>query len=199
VYTVLVAERHPDVGVALAYVWPADVDATATETVEAAARALDVTEGPFHAEVVLGADGPVIAEATPRVGGGHDGELAREAVGVDLNELLARAAAGEEIHESRLAPSPRAGGACVRFLVAPAGELGAVEGLEEAFALTGICGIRVYRKPGHRFGSLVRAADRAGAVLAVGASRQEAVERADRAAELIGFETVAEAAALGAG
>lgn len=197
-HTVLVAERQPDIGVALAYVWPAPDDGSVVEAVVAAARGLQVADGPFHAEVILGANGTVVAEATPRVGGGHDGELARVAVGVDLNELVARAAVGEEIDASGLALSERVGGACVRFLVAPAGELAAVHGLDEAFALDGVRGIRVYRRPGHRFASLVRAADRAGAILAVGASRQEAVERADRAAGLVGFETVVEAAALGA-
>jgi hypothetical protein len=40
------------------------------------------------------------------------------------------------------------------------------------------------------FGELQSAADRAGAVLATGDSRDDALERAERAAELIRFETV---------
>jgi hypothetical protein len=78
----------------------------------------------------------------------------------------------------------------VRFLVAPQGELREVTGIEDAFALEGIRGIRVYRRPGHRFGELRRGADRAGAILAVGSSREEALGRADRAAELIVFDSL---------
>ena len=44
-------------------------------------------------------------------------------------------------------------------------------------------------KPGHGFGELRRGGDRAGAVLAVGDSRKEAVARAERAAAKIRFVT----------
>jgi biotin carboxylase len=92
-----------------------------------------------------------------------------------------------------VSPVARVGGACVRFLVAPPGELRELTGVQEAFALEGIRGIRIYRRPGHRFGELRRGADRAGAVLAVGDSRQEALERADRAQAMIRFEVDVEA------
>src|SRR5207244_9200124 len=80
--------------------------------------------------------------------------------------------------------------AWVRFLGPPPGELREVLGMEEAFAQEGIRGIRIYRRPGHRFGEFRRGADRAGAVLAVGDSREEALERAARAEGMIRFETV---------
>ena len=50
----------------------------------------------------------------------------------------------------------------------------------------------IYRVPGHVFGPFRRGADRAGAVLAVGDSREEALERADEAARLIRFKVGAE-------
>src|SRR5207247_2565125 len=78
------------------------------------------------------------------------------------------AALGEESPSTSLAPVARVGGACVRFLVAPRGELREVTGIEEAFAQEGIRGIRIYRRPGHRFEDFRRGADRAGAILAVG-------------------------------
>src|SRR5204863_2885603 len=106
------------------------------------------------------------------------------------------AALGAEVPETALAPAARAGGGCVRFLVAPTGELRNVSGLEEAFGLEGIRGIRLYRKEGHRFGPLLRGADRAGAVLALGDSREDALLRADRAAELIRFDVAPVDAAL---
>jgi biotin carboxylase len=198
---VTVTRRSPDLGVALSYSWPAGVEpaaiAGAVESARAAAAALEVTGGAFHVELVAADEGPVVAEATPRLGGGHDAELARLAAGVDLNELVARAAVGEPVTAQALVPSARVGGACVRFLVAPRGELREVQGLEEAFALDGIRGIRVYRRPGHVFGELTRAGDRAGAVLAVGDDRDEALARAGRAARLIRFETAAAERAAG--
>jgi hypothetical protein len=103
------------------------------------------------------------------------------------------AALGEEIPPANLAPVARVGGACVRFLVSPQGELREVTGIEEAFAQEGIRGIRIYRRPGHRFEGFRRGADRAGAVLAVGESREQALERASRAEATIRFETDVEA------
>jgi hypothetical protein len=64
-----------------------------------------------------------------------------------------------------------------------------VRGLEEAYALEGVRGIRIYRKPGHVFGGLRRASDRAGAVLATGDTPADALAVADRAASRIRFVT----------
>ena len=59
----------------------------------------------------------------------------------------------------------------------------------------GVVSTRFYRGPGHVFGPLRRSSDRAGAVLAVGATPDEALARADAAAERIRFVT-ADAPAL---
>jgi biotin carboxylase len=190
----LTAER-PAFGVALAHVWPSVLEphliGAAIDAAAAAAAAIGIEEGPSYTQVLVADQGPRVGELAARLGGGHDAELCRAVLGVDLNGLALAAALGREILPRELAPVETGGAGCVRFLVAPPGELRAVSGLEQAFALEGIRGIRVYRRPGHRFGALLRGADRAGAVLAVGATREEALARADRAAELIRFETVA--------
>ena len=80
-----------------------------------------------------------------------------------------------------------AGGACVLFLVAPEGSLHEVEGREAAHGVDGVVDVRLYREPGHTFGPLLRGADRAGAVIAVGDSREQALERARAAANEIRF------------
>jgi biotin carboxylase len=185
----------PAFGVALAHVWPPEHADGAPGVAEAAAEALGIREGPTYTQVRIGPDGPRVIELAARLGGGHDAELCHAALGVDLNGLALAAALGEEIAPEMLAPTPRVGGAVVRFLVAPQGELLEVTGAEEARALEGVVDVRVYRAPGFRFGPLRRGADRAGAVLAVGDSREEALERSARAADLVRFET-ADAEAL---
>ena len=67
-----------------------------------------------------------------------------------------------------------------------------VEGADEARAVEGVRDVRIYREPGHVFGPFRRGADRAGAVLAIGDSREEALERSDEAARLIRFKVGAE-------
>ncbi|MGH3036610.1 MAG: ATP-grasp domain-containing protein [Gaiellaceae bacterium] len=180
-------------GVALAHAWPSEhAVEDVVDAARRAAEAVGVANGPTYTQVVLGPEGPRVMELAARLGGGHDAELCRLALGVDLNGLTLAAALGEPVELPE--PEP-AGGACVRFLVSPPGVLEEVEGLEEALALDGIEDARVYRPRGWRFGTLRRGNDRAGFVLARGESRDDALARADRAAELIRFRT-ADAEAL---
>jgi len=183
----------PAFGVALAHVWPSELpdDALAdvVRVAEAAAAAVGIAEGPTYTQVLVGADGPRVGELAARLGGGHDAELCEAAFGVDLNRLAVAAALGERLYDGAFVPDEQAGGACVRFLVPEPGVLESVEGLEDAERSAGVVWVRSYRQPGHEFGELRRGADRAGAVLAVGDSRKEAVERADRAASRIRFLT----------
>ena len=185
-----VTDRHtaepPAFGVALAHVWPASHEPV--ELAARAAEALGITDGPTYTQIRIGPDGPRVIELAARLGGGHDAELAEAALGVDLNGLALASALGEDVEAPR--PKPRAGGACVRFLVAPEGELEAVRGLAAAEAVEGVRWVRLYRRPGHRFGPLRIGPDRAGALLAVGDSRERALASAAAAASRIRFDTV---------
>jgi hypothetical protein len=67
--------------------------------------------------------------------------------------------------------------------------LEAVEGVAD---VEDVVWVRVYRSPGATLGPLRSGADRVGAILAVGATREEALERADRAASAIRLVTVEE-------
>ena len=175
----------PAFGVALAHVFPSEAaDPRVVGAARAAAEALGIEDGPTYTQIRIGPKGPQVIELAARLGGGHDAELCRAVTGVDLNGLALASALGKPIER----PEPRALGAgCVRFLVAPPGLLGSVEGIDEARALDGVVDVRLYRESGYVFGPLRRGTDRAGAVLAVGESRGEALARADRAAERIRF------------
>ncbi|MEX2103522.1 MAG: ATP-grasp domain-containing protein [Gaiellaceae bacterium] len=177
----------PAFGVALAHAWPSEHDvAGAVDVAWKAAEALGVERGPTYTQVRLSPDGPQVMELAGRLGGGHDAEVCEAAVRIDLNALAIRAALGEPVEAPDAQPS---GGACVRFLVPPEGELLGVEGIDDALAVEGVLDARVYRRPGWRFGPFRRGADRAGFVLARGDSRDDALARADRAAALIRLET----------
>lgn len=177
----------PAFGVALAHVWPSEVsDATVSDTASRAVAALGIENGPSYTQLRVGTEGPKVIEVAARLGGGHDAELVQAAVGVDLNGLAIDAALGEPLALPKLAP--QVGGAVTRFLVAPMGVLERVEVPDGVQA-------RIYRDPGYVITPLRRGSDRAGAVLATGESREEAVGRADAAAERIRFFT-ADAGAL---
>jgi len=179
----------PAFGVALMHVWPseADTDGAAVEIARRAVEALGIRNGPTYTQVRIGPDDPRIMEVAARLGGGHDAELCEAALGVDLNGLALAAALGEELEPPK--PERRVGGACTTFIVPPPGELLALEGEEEARHAQGIVFVRVYRRPGFRFGEFRTGSDRAGAVLATGTTREEALERARGAAALLRFQT----------
>ncbi len=186
----------PAFGVALAHAWPSErATAAVVEVAQAAADALGVRNGPTYTQIRLGPDGPRVIELAARLGGGHDAALCRAALGVDLDELAISFALGDDVACDTLSQAAGAvGGACVLFLVAPEGVLRAVDGVEDAEALPGIEWVRLYRRPGWRFAPLRTGADRAGAILAVGADRDDALARARRAAQAIRFLVDADAA-----
>ncbi len=195
-----VVAEPPAFGVALAHVWPsslapAEVGA-AVEAARAAAEALGVREGPTYTQVVVGERGAHVVELAARLGGGHDAELCQAALDVNLNALALSAALGEPVADERLCPRTAAGGAVVRFLVPEPGELQEVVGVEEAEAMPGIGWVRIYRSPGAVLGPLRRGSDRVGAVLAVGGTRAEALERAGRAADCVRLVTADAAQAV---
>jgi biotin carboxylase len=181
----------PAFGVALAHVWPSSLApeevGAAVDAARAAAAAIGVDDGPTYTQVVVGDRGAHVVELAARVGGGHDAELCQGVLGVDLNGLALAAAFGEEVDTERLRSVQQAGGGCTRFLVPEPGLLEAVEGLDEAAAVDGVAWVRIYPEPGTVLGPLRRGSDRAGAVLAVGADREEAVGRAGRAADCVRF------------
>jgi biotin carboxylase len=188
----------PAFGVALAHVWPSEHDPLrAVGAAAAAVAALGVRDGPTYTQIRLGADGPRVMEVAARLGGGHDAELVEAATGVPLNAFALDCALGHSLDPPSnrlLLGGDSGGGACVVFLVAPEGALRSVSGMEDAESHEGVRWVRIYRRPGWRFGALRRGADRAGAILAVGASRDDALERARRAAEAVRFAVDADTA-----
>jgi biotin carboxylase len=185
-----VCAEVPAFGVPVAQLWPTPHAERAAEVARRAVAAVGIDEGPSVTALRLSRGGPEVIEVAARLGGGHDAELAELVTGIPLTELAIRAALGRPLSPAEIAPAfdPHAGGAVLRFLTAPPGTL---ESVEVPQGLSGVASTRIYRGPGHVFRSLRRASDRAGALLAVGASRAEALARAEAAVERIRFLTAA--------
>ena len=96
----LIAEP-PAFGVALAHVWPSEHDAAGAVEVapSGASPRSGSRRGRRYTQVRLGPDGPRVVEVAARLGGGHDAELCRAALGVDLNALALAAALGEAVRD----------------------------------------------------------------------------------------------------
>src|SRR5262249_27612886 len=110
----------PAFGVALTHVWPSELEpaqiGSAVEAASAAARAVGIENGPSYTQVLVGPYGPRVGELAARLGGGHDAELCRVALGVDLNGAALAAALGEDVLPAAVSPAAKVDGACVRFL-----------------------------------------------------------------------------------
>jgi biotin carboxylase len=176
----------PAFGVALAHVWPSSAPGTdsVADACLAAVEALGIRNGPSYTQLRIGRDGPKVVEVAARLGGGHDAELVQAVTGIDVNGLTIAAAIGVELVVAR--PEATVGGAVTKFLVAPPGVLERVDVPDD---LVGVEQVRIYREPGYVHTPLRRGADRAGALLATGESRDEALARANAAADRIRFVT----------
>jgi biotin carboxylase len=175
-------------GVSLARAWPSPYAEAAAEVTRRAVEALGIEEGPSYTQLRVSRGGPEVIRVAARLGGGHDAELVQLVTGIDLNLLALSAALGSPLAASEVAEAfaGAVGGAATRFLVAPPGVL---ESAEVPQGLNGVVQVRLYRRPGHAFAPPERVSDCAGAVLAAGATREEALARAESAAERIRFST----------
>ena len=166
-------------GVARRHVYPSESDpAAAAAAATRAVEALGIGAGPWYVQIILGADGPRIVEVAARLGGGHDSELVKLTTGVDLARAAVRAAIGRPVRPDDVTPAPHGAGV-IEFLEAPEGELVRAAGPPEA---------SFYDAPGHVYGPIRIAIDRAGYVLAGGATRDDALARAAAAAAAVRFE-----------
>ncbi len=180
--------RHR-VNTALSYpaAYPPEIVAEARALIVDAVRALELRRGAFHAECIAGPDGVVLVEIAARGGGSYlSSTLVGAVCGLSGPVTFARLLLGDDV---ALAPA-RAGGATLRFLRAPDGIVARVDGLEEARALPGILEAGVAIGPGDRGGDVAFDNARHGHVVAAGATRDEAVARADAAARAIRFTMV---------
>jgi biotin carboxylase len=179
-------------GVMRSEVAPSRLDAALVEAgVEAArraARALGLTRGPCYTQVCVAPGRAAVFETAARCGGGFDADVTRLVSGVDLYRRLLGVALGDRDLEREGARGERHGAALVRFLAPPSGEVRRVEGLERARSSPGVVDAAIYARPGQRLAGLVNAASRAGHLLCVGATREEAVARADEAEAALQIE-----------
>jgi len=192
VYAVTDREVFPGstpLGVMRSEVTPSRLDdalvAAGIDAARRAARALGLTRGPCYTQVCVAPGRAAVFETAARCGGGFDADVTRLLSGVDLYRRLLGVALDDPALEREGAVSPRHPAALVRFLTPPSGTVVATRGLDLALQSPGVVDAAIYPRPGQRLAGLVNAASRAAHLLCVGASRDEAVARADAAEALL--------------
>jgi biotin carboxylase len=154
-----------------------------------AAHALGIRQGCVHAEVIWDGRTFQMLEMAARGGGGHIyTTIVRFVSGCDLVELSVQLACGWPVARPDVSTSSQRA-ACYRFLRAPQGILCGISGVDQARRCPLIHEVGFSVAPGQRLGPVTDGATRPGWIVALGASRDEVVKAAERAAERIRFET----------
>jgi biotin carboxylase len=142
-----------------------------------AVTALGLTQGAAHVEFGYTDKGPVLFELGARCGGGHTPQIAHHVSGVNEFVEACRMACG--IPPVQFAPTSRCG-ADYRFLVFPPGIVQRIDIPETLLDDSGILDAGITVEPGDEIRPLHSTSERAGFLVAVGETLQEAVACADR-------------------
>jgi len=153
------------------------------------AAALGHVRGPCYSQVAFGPRGAFLFETAARLGGGFDADVTQIVSGVDMYARVLGVAIGDPALERAPAEAPHDKAAIAKFLIARPGVVRSIAGVEAALALDGIHDVQTFVPVGGRVHPLTDSAKRAAYVLAHGATRDEAVRRADAALATIRIDT----------
>ena len=154
--------------------------------VKASVRALGISVGAAHVEACTTAHGPKLFELGARCGGGGTPDpIVPQVSGIDMLSEVVRIHAGDA--PENLVPNAEQG-CSYRFLTPPPGYLRGIAGVEDVAGWPGVLDCAVTVTAGQEIKRVRVGADRAGFVIAAGASRADAVALADRAEQSIRFE-----------
>ncbi len=169
-----------------------DVLPSVDSVIARAAQAIGMSRGVLKGDLVLvPGRGPVVIEVAPRLSGGwFCTDQIPVSTGVDLVQMQARIALGETPGANEMTPA-RWDPIAVRYAFPGTGRLLDIKGIE-ALAQESWCHrVHVFAQPGSELSSPDNHTGRAAVVLATGATRREAIDRArDGVARLeFNFET----------
>ncbi|MEU9304492.1 ATP-grasp domain-containing protein [Streptomyces sp. NPDC048269] len=176
--------------VELGHLTPALVDDTTLKSVEAyvgdVVRAVGITSGPFHCELRLAADGPVLIEIGARLPGDRIVELLRLVTGVSLPRVAVATALGVGLEAAGAFARPQAESAGIRFFSA-AGRSSYQEltGWPELEALPEVTETAVYFAPGETIPGVEDCRSRLGHALFTADSPQGALDRWQALGDLV--------------
>jgi biotin carboxylase len=183
---------HPP-GITFAEWYPSGLDqgdeARAIDAALAGIRALGIKRGPTYTQLRLGPRGAMLVETAYRLGGGLDPDVALLVSGISLFRKILGVALNRPDWENEGPERDRSPAAIGKFLVGRPGRVLRIEGLDVARAMPGVVAAEVYVSVGGTVHPLTDGSKRAGHVLCVGKSRDDANLRAELAARAIRIET----------
>jgi len=158
---------------------------------ETAGRAIGIEFGTVKGDMVLTPDGPKVIEVAARLSGGWmSTDQVPLATGVDLVGIAIRLALGDPV--SLEDAIPRADQAvAIRYFWPSPGRVVSVSHVEQAIAYPWVHRLHLFVGCGDMLESATNHTQRAGFVITVGDSSEEAVARARQVVSQVGIETAA--------
>jgi len=150
-----------------------------------AVHALGLTQGVAHVEFAYTERGPVLFELGARCGGGHTPQIARHVSGVDEFVEACRMACG--VAPAQFLPVQRRG-ADYRFLVFAPGVAGKISIPQKLVNDPNVLDVGTTLREGDQIRELRTTAERAGFLVSLGDTLEQAVERADEGCREISIE-----------
>jgi biotin carboxylase len=153
-----------------------------------AAKSMGIKQGSVKADIVLTKDGPKVIELAARLSGGYfcTHEIPLSA-GVNIVKAMIKISLGQKPDFEELVPKYQKGVA-IRFLFPTPGIAKRIIGVREVKRQKWVKAMQVYVRPGDILEEITCHPKRAGFVLCVGNTRQEAVKRAEEAIRKIKIE-----------
>lgn len=189
-----IKDKSQSFGIAVQHLSPPsisiDEQQKVTELAKAAVRALGLQTGILYPQIVVGPDGPVLMEIAIRMPGGHNREIAMFRSGVDMARAAVQLAMNKVKHFEELKTADCYGAVTARFITRldfPT-ETEHFPGFKNEAIVERMPGIIHYYsqlKKGDAMPELTSSAARFAAIIAVGDTREQVLERADQAARLL--------------
>ncbi len=155
-----------------------------------AGRAMGIVSGNVKGDMVWTDRGPYVIEIAARLSGGWmSTDQIPLGAGVDLIGCAIRLALGERVPAEDIRPRWHRGVA-IRYFFPPPGRVAAIEGAEAFAGVPWVHRLGFFVESGEVVQPITDHTKRAGFVITTGATREEAVERADAVVNAIRIRTV---------
>lgn len=142
------------------------------EVAMAANKAIGITNGPSHTEIIVTSEGPKIVEIGARLGGDNiNTHLVPLSTGVNIVECCIKIALGEKPNiENKFNK-----GAAIRYFEQHAGLVSSICGIDDARNIDGVVQVSVVHSIGERITDIIDSGSRIGFVIAQGNTSMEAI------------------------
>lgn len=150
-----------------------------------AVKAIGISNGPAHVEIMITEKGPKLIELGARMGGDCiTTHLVPLSTGVSMIDATINIACSETVDVVKKFDK----GSAIRYFDVPCGKIKSIHGVEEARKIPGVCEISILKQVGDLMGEIKSSTDRAGFVIAKGKDAQEAEAICLKALNEIRFE-----------